>query len=77
MLLMVDVVIDNVCVKKQRNIRKKSNENLQKRRFLVYFRYFRPEKIFLNLRYHLNFQQATYWTDLPDEVSQIKKEQGI
>ena len=30
MLLMVDIVIDNVCVKKKRNIRKTSDENLQK-----------------------------------------------
>ena len=33
-------------MKKQRNILKKSNENLQKRRFLPYFRHFLPEKNF-------------------------------
>ena len=33
-------------MKKQRNIRKKSDENLQKRRFPAYFRHFRPEKNF-------------------------------
>ena len=32
-------------MKKQRNIRKKSDENLQKRRFQAYFRHFRLEKI--------------------------------
>ena len=47
---MVDIVIKNDCVKKQRNIRKKSDENLQKRRFPVYFQYFRPEKVFLKNR---------------------------
>ena len=31
---------------KQQNIRKKSNENLQKRRFAAYFRHFQPEKHF-------------------------------
>ena len=35
-----------LCEKKPGNIRKKSNENLQKRRFPAYFRYFRPEKNF-------------------------------
>ena len=33
-------------MKQQRNIRKKSNENLQKRRFPAYIRYFLPEKFF-------------------------------
>ena len=33
-------------VKKTRNIKKKSNENVQKRRFPAYFRDFRPEKNF-------------------------------
>ena len=33
-------------MKKQRNIRKKSEQNLQKRRFPAYFRHFRPEKNF-------------------------------
>ena len=32
------------CVKKQQNIRKRSDENRQKRRFPAYFRYFQPEK---------------------------------
>ena len=32
--------------KKTRNIEKKSDENLQKRGFLAYFRHFRPEKKF-------------------------------
>ena len=44
-------------MKKQRNKRKKSNENLQKRRFPAYFRYFRPEKNFsqkIGLRHALS-----------------------
>ena len=33
-----------LCKKKQRNIRKKFNKNLQKWQFPAYFRHFRPEK---------------------------------
>ena len=46
--LIMGVIIDQLClwVKKQRNIWKKHNENLQKRRFPPYFQNFRTEKIF-------------------------------
>ena len=43
-------------VKKQRSIRKKFDENLQKRRFPTYFRHFRPEK---NISQKLN--SAIFW----------------
>ena len=33
-------------MKKQRNIRKKPEQNLQKRRFPAHFRFYRPEKFF-------------------------------
>ena len=45
-------------VKKQSNIRKKSDENLQKRRFPAYFRHFRPEKIFLKNRTRSCFEHC-------------------
>ena len=45
--LMVGIAINNVFVwKRQRNMKNKSKQNLQKRRFPAYFRHFRPKKKF-------------------------------
>ena len=43
-------------MKKQRNVRKKSEQNLQKRRFPAYFRHFRPINIFFQ-----KSDSATFW----------------
>ena len=59
--LMVGIVINNVFLcEKQRNIREKSDKNLQKQRFPVYFPHLWPEKKFLKNRTHPCFEHSQY-----------------
>ena len=43
---MLGIAINYILCEKKRNVKKKSDENLQKRQFPAYFRHFRPEKNF-------------------------------
>ena len=55
-----------LCEKKQRNMWKKSKENLQKRRFAAYFRHFWPEKNFSR-----KSDKAMFWAFIITERSQL------
>ena len=54
------IAINYISCEKTRNIQKKSDENVQKRRFPAYFRYFRPEKVFVKNRTRPYFGHCYY-----------------
>ena len=67
------IAFNYVLCEKTRNIQKKSNENVKKRRFPAYFRYFRPEKKFIKNRTRLYLGHC-YYAFLNKETVKTKDE---